>query len=175
MADFSRRVRVDELRGRGLMKGLQPENLEQISSWPSAQAHGCEACTRLIAYTSGSACMTRAWPRLAVEAGLSSHLRRGRVRSLVRGGQWRQILLLSCSWARLDQLAQSPKLLPSRRMPPMSLGWEEGRGGGNPFPKLKPPKKRKKEKNMGPRRRRREGGRGANPNPKLVTCLGRGG
>ena len=32
-------------RGRGLMKGLQPEVLEQISRWPPAQARGCEACT----------------------------------------------------------------------------------------------------------------------------------
>ena len=40
MADFSRRVPLDELRGRGLMKGLQPEVLEQISRWPSAHAHG---------------------------------------------------------------------------------------------------------------------------------------
>ena len=51
------------------MKGLQPEVLEQISRWPSAHAHGDEACTQLIAYTDGSACMTRAWPRLAAEAG----------------------------------------------------------------------------------------------------------
>ena len=35
MADFSRRVPLDELRGRGLVKGLQPEILDQISSWPS--------------------------------------------------------------------------------------------------------------------------------------------
>ena len=49
------------------MKGLQPEVLEQISRWPSAHAHGDEACTHLIAYTDGSACMTRAWPRLAAE------------------------------------------------------------------------------------------------------------
>ena len=66
MADFPRRVPLDELRGRGLVKGLQPEILDQISSWPSAQAHGCEEFT---AYTDGSACMTRAWPRLAAEAG----------------------------------------------------------------------------------------------------------
>ena len=58
MADFSRRVPLDELRGRGLVKGLQPEVLEQISSWPSANAHGDEACTQTIAYTDGSACMT---------------------------------------------------------------------------------------------------------------------
>ena len=38
-------VPLDGLRGRGLMKGLQPEVLEQISSWPSAHAHGDEACT----------------------------------------------------------------------------------------------------------------------------------
>ena len=63
MADFSRRVPLDELRG------LQPEVLEQISRWPSAHAHGDEACTQLIAHTDGSACMTRAWPRLAAEAG----------------------------------------------------------------------------------------------------------
>ena len=69
MADFSRRVPLDELRGRGLMKGLQLEVLEQISRWPSARAHGDEACTQLIAYTDGSACMTSAWPRLAAEAG----------------------------------------------------------------------------------------------------------
>ena len=69
MADFSRRVPLDELRGRGLMKGLQPEVLEKISRWPSAHAHGDEACTQLIAYMDGSACMTRAWPRLAAEAG----------------------------------------------------------------------------------------------------------
>ena len=55
MADFSKRVPLDELRGRGLMKGLQPEVLEQIS-----RGRGCEACTQLIAYTDGSACMTRA-------------------------------------------------------------------------------------------------------------------
>ena len=69
MADFLRRVPLDELRGRGLMKGLQSEVLEQISSWPSAHAHGDGLCTQLIAYTDGSACMTRAWPRLAAEAG----------------------------------------------------------------------------------------------------------
>ena len=51
------------------MKWLHPEVLEQISRWPSAQAHRCEACTQLIACTDGSACMTRAWPRLAAEAG----------------------------------------------------------------------------------------------------------
>ena len=45
MADFSRRVPLDEMRGHELTKGLQPEVLEQISRWPSAQAHGCEACT----------------------------------------------------------------------------------------------------------------------------------
>ena len=69
MADFSRRVPLDELRCRGLMKGLQPEILEQEPKWPLAQAAVCEACTQLIAYTDGSACMTRAWPRLAAEAG----------------------------------------------------------------------------------------------------------
>ena len=68
MADFSRRVLLDELRGRGLLKGFQPEVLEQIPRWPSAHARGDEACTQLIAYTDGSACMTRAWPRLAAEA-----------------------------------------------------------------------------------------------------------
>ena len=51
MADFLRRVPLDELRGRGLMRGLQPEVLEQISSWPSAHAHGDELCTQLIART----------------------------------------------------------------------------------------------------------------------------
>ena len=51
------------------MKGLQPEILEQITKLPSAQARGCEACTLLIAYTDGSVCMTRAWSRLAAEAG----------------------------------------------------------------------------------------------------------
>ena len=69
MADFLRWVPLDELRGRGLMKGLQPDVLEQISSWPSAHAYGDELCTQLIAYTDGSACVTRAWPRLAAEAG----------------------------------------------------------------------------------------------------------
>ena len=54
MADFSRRVSLDELRSRGLMKGLRPEALEQISRWPSAHARGGEACTQLIAYTHGS-------------------------------------------------------------------------------------------------------------------------
>ena len=68
MADFSTRVLLDELRGRGIIKGLQPEVLEQISRCLSAHAHGDEACTQLIAYTDGSACMTRAWPRLAAEA-----------------------------------------------------------------------------------------------------------
>ena len=48
MADFLRRVPLDELRGRGLMKGLQPDVLEQISSWPSAHAHGDELSTQLI-------------------------------------------------------------------------------------------------------------------------------
>ena len=33
-------------RGRGLMKGLRPEILDQSSSWQSAQAHGSEACTQ---------------------------------------------------------------------------------------------------------------------------------
>ena len=51
MAYFLRRLPLDELRGRGLMKGLQPEVLEQISSWPSADAHGDELCTQLIACT----------------------------------------------------------------------------------------------------------------------------
>ena len=64
VAEFSRRVHLDKPRGRGLMKGLKPEILEQISSWPSALAHGCEACTQIIAYTDGSACMTRVWPKL---------------------------------------------------------------------------------------------------------------
>ena len=54
------------------MRRLQPEVLEQISSWPSAHAHGDELCTQLIAYTDGSACMTRARPRLAAEAGWRS-------------------------------------------------------------------------------------------------------
>ena len=55
MADFSRRVPLDELRGRGLMKGLQPEILEQISTWPLAKVAVCKVCTQLIAYTDGSA------------------------------------------------------------------------------------------------------------------------
>ena len=33
---------------------------------------GDELCTQLIAYTDGSACMTRVWPRLAAEAGWGS-------------------------------------------------------------------------------------------------------
>ena len=83
MADFLRRVPLDELRGRGLMSGLQPEVLEQISSWPSAHAHGDELCTQLIAYTDGSACMTRAWPRLAGRGWVGSRcLCRGRVGSM---------------------------------------------------------------------------------------------
>ena len=68
-AFFTKSSLLDELRGRGLMKGLQPEVLEKISRWPSAHACGDEACTQFIAYTDGSACMTRAWPRLAAEAG----------------------------------------------------------------------------------------------------------
>ena len=43
MAVFTRRVPLDELRGRGLMK---PEVLEQISVWPSAHEHGDETCTQ---------------------------------------------------------------------------------------------------------------------------------
>ena len=54
------------------MRGLQPKVLDQISSWPPADAHGDELCTQLIAYADGSACMTRAWPRLAAEAGWGS-------------------------------------------------------------------------------------------------------
>ena len=46
MANFSRRVPLDELRGRGLVRGLQPEVLEEISNWPSAHAHGDELCTQ---------------------------------------------------------------------------------------------------------------------------------
>ena len=93
MADFSRRVPLDVVRGRGLMKGLQPEILEQISSWPSAQARGCEACTQLIAYTDGSACTTRAWPRLTPVAGWGAvifALDASGVWSL-GGGAWRPV------------------------------------------------------------------------------------
>ena len=100
MADFSRRVPLDELRGRGLIKGLQPEVLEQISSWPSAHPRGDEACTQLIAYTDGSARMTRAWPRLAAEAAF--------------GGQPRRIPLLNCSWVLRVRPARSLRLPPSR-------------------------------------------------------------
>ena len=46
MAHFLRRVPLDELRGRGLVRGLQPEILEKISSWSSAHAHGDEICTQ---------------------------------------------------------------------------------------------------------------------------------
>ena len=42
MADFSQRVPLDELRGRGLMKGLQPEVLEKIPRWHTINGvHGC--------------------------------------------------------------------------------------------------------------------------------------
>ena len=88
MADFSRRVPLDELRGRGPPKGLQPEVLEQISRWPSAHCGG-EARTQLIAHTDGSACMTRAWPRLAEERMGSRYHCRGRVRSMEIG--WRHL------------------------------------------------------------------------------------
>ena len=91
-ADFSRRVPLDELRGRGLMKGLQPEVLEQISRWPSAQAHCCEACTQFIAHTDGSACMTRAWPGLAAEAGWGAV-----IIAVDASGVWG---LAGCVWGR---------------------------------------------------------------------------
>ena len=101
MADFSRRVPLDELRGRELMKGLQPEVFEHISRCPSAHAHGDEACKKKKkAYTDGSACMTRAWPRLAAEAAF--------------GCKSRRIPLLSCSWVLRVRPAQSLRLPPSR-------------------------------------------------------------
>ena len=115
MAYFLRRVPLDELRGRGLMKGMQLDVLEQISSWPSAHAHGDELCTQLIAYTDGSACMTRAWPKLAAEAGWGAVIfavDASGVRKLA-GGVWcqsRRILLLSCS----SVLRARPRLPPLR-------------------------------------------------------------
>ena len=75
------------------------------------------------------------------------------------------------------------------RMPPMGLGLGEGGGrGSNPLPQtqtspnfFRKMTKRRKKKKRTPRKGREErvgweeGGEGANPNPKLVTSLGRGG
>ena len=117
MTDFSRRVPLGELRSRGLMKPLQSEILEQEPKWPLAQAAVCEACTQLIAYTEGSACMTRAWPRLAAEAGWGAV-----IIAVDASGVWS---LTGGAWGPLetDPAAQrflgasrpwSPKLRPSR-------------------------------------------------------------
>ena len=90
---FTKSSLLDELRGRGLMKGLQPEVLEKISRWPSAHACGDEACTQIIAYTDGSACMTRAWPRLAAEAGWGAVIFAVDVSGVWRlaGGTWEPV------------------------------------------------------------------------------------
>ena len=102
MADFSRRVPLHELRGRELMKELQLEILEQISKWPSAQAH----------VKPHNNLREAGWGAVIIAVDASG------VWSLAGGAweQWRRILLLSCSWARLARQARSPKLLPSRAM-----------------------------------------------------------
>ena len=115
MADFSRRVPLDELPGHGLMKGLQPQVLEQFSRWPSAHAHGDEPCTQLIAYMDGSACMTRAKPRLAAEAGWGAVIFAVDASGVWKlAGQSRRIPLLSCSWVLRVRPAGSPRLPLSR-------------------------------------------------------------
>ena len=115
MADFSRRVPLDELRGRGLMKGLQPEVSEKVSRCPSAYAHGDEACTQLIEYTDGSACVDKSLAKFGGRRQDGSrYLCRGRYGGWLAalGGQSRRIPLLS--WALRVRAAQSLRLPPSR-------------------------------------------------------------